>query len=821
MTISPKRDIVLPSLALTHVLEENLRAASGARAQAGKVLILLTDGKSQDDAITAAQTLKEAGIYIFTIGVKNADESELAEMASEPLDLTVHMVADFPLLSALVGSVSRALCVRLKEKRKDIELGSRSAALQDTTDPHPSPTHLVVSDVTAKSMRLAWTPPPQPVGKYRIVYYPSRGGTPQEMVLDGAASSAVLMNLTSRTDYLVSVFPIYGSGVGSGLRGITSTLPLSAPRSLSVDQVTDTSILLTWQPSEGATQYLVLCSAESNRDEKLKEVKVSVPRVLVPGLSPSTLYSVTVYAVSGDESSDPVTVQQITELSSAPRNLLFPEVTHRSVTAQWEVTSEDVEAQRVTYTPHTSSGSGGGEVAVQGGTSTVTLKPLTSQTLYTVTVTFLHRVTKVPALLSANVTTLKVPSPTGLKVTSFYGGTARVTWDAGAPDVTSYLIKWIPLSGGRLSQVSVPGQEKMALLSEMVPSTEYQVSISARYVDGAQSDASSVRYRTDVSPGKLPLERGEFGPDRTEGSCPLIDTVDGADAVQGYDMMAAFGLTEKTYSSISGVSIDAFVLGRARIYTISQDAQLTIWTREVHPNGIPAEHTISVLLRLPPNYAPEPFAVWQLTDEDFQPLLGIILDPTEKSLTYFNPDSEGVVQEVTFPQQEAESVFYGSFHKVQVAVSRGSVRLYVDCQKVGERPIKDMGRVTIRGFELLGKLTRTRGPRSGSSALQLQSLLILCSGDWPERDTCCDVLGKRDEDTCPAPPSACTCTSDVLGPPGPPGPPGSPGARGPKGEQGETGPMEESLQQYRHGYHSVVPSGGRDLERRQRKTRRP
>lgn len=60
--------LVWVGMALTHVLEENLRAASGARAQAGKVLVLLTDGKSQDDAITVAQTLKEAGIYMFAIG---------------------------------------------------------------------------------------------------------------------------------------------------------------------------------------------------------------------------------------------------------------------------------------------------------------------------------------------------------------------------------------------------------------------------------------------------------------------------------------------------------------------------------------------------------------------------------------------------------------------------------------------------------------------------------------------------------------------------------------------------------------------------------
>ncbi|XP_010218191.1 PREDICTED: collagen alpha-1(XX) chain-like, partial [Tinamus guttatus] len=54
-------------LALTHVLEQNLKPESGARLEAEKLVILLTDGKSQDDANLVAQTLKNMGIEIFAI----------------------------------------------------------------------------------------------------------------------------------------------------------------------------------------------------------------------------------------------------------------------------------------------------------------------------------------------------------------------------------------------------------------------------------------------------------------------------------------------------------------------------------------------------------------------------------------------------------------------------------------------------------------------------------------------------------------------------------------------------------------------------------
>lgn len=49
-------------------------------------------------------------------GVKNADEAELRQVASEPLELTVYNVLDFPLLSSLVGKLTQVLCTRIREK---------------------------------------------------------------------------------------------------------------------------------------------------------------------------------------------------------------------------------------------------------------------------------------------------------------------------------------------------------------------------------------------------------------------------------------------------------------------------------------------------------------------------------------------------------------------------------------------------------------------------------------------------------------------------------------------------------------------------------
>lgn len=53
---------------MIHVMEENMKAESGARSDVPLFLVLLTDGKSQDDAVSAANKLKSAGVEIIAVG---------------------------------------------------------------------------------------------------------------------------------------------------------------------------------------------------------------------------------------------------------------------------------------------------------------------------------------------------------------------------------------------------------------------------------------------------------------------------------------------------------------------------------------------------------------------------------------------------------------------------------------------------------------------------------------------------------------------------------------------------------------------------------
>ncbi|XP_038131253.1 collagen alpha-1(XX) chain isoform X2 [Cyprinodon tularosa] len=948
--------------ALLHVMEENMKTEVGSRANVPSFLVLLTDGKSQDDAIAAANRLKNAGVEIIAVGVKNADEAELRQVVSEPVDLNVYNVNDFPLLSKLVARLVHILCARVEDRSISKRMEPRPSVEPQLS--FPGPTSLRFSQLGSRQVKLHWTNPSQPVQQYRVVYHSAASQSPEEVVLSGAESTVLLDGLSSQTLYHISIFPVFASSVGSALRGTVTTLPLAMPSGLAVTPSSYSSLQVRWSAAPGATDYMILYSALSDGEpDDAKEEKFSAGQtgVELAGLLPETDYSITLYALYDEDPSDPVTSVARTLPLPAPAGVQFPTVTHSMIKVSWVPGAVDVPAHRITYS--TNHGSNIKQVEVEGQNS-VLVQSLASLSTYLVSVQSRYP-QGLSAPLTSNVTTLKVPSPSDLRVTNFSGSEMAVRWEAAADDVVYYLIKWISLSEGDLRQLKVGGDSKEAILGGVEEDKEYQISLSALYGDGAQSEAVATRYSTLSGGGPssvsiseetavsmavswvppnahvlqyrvtyAPLTGAET-PDRTvlvpggqkrvvldslqpdtrysvlvtaeyrnqeggSGSAQgktaslrvssisvvrsdqssiclswrpvsavdgyrvviqsvkdkltkqqtvdrstssycfshlepqtlyrismhaLLGPAEGATVsilhptapaparlpprvypvhnevcpevtiqnhiVKGYNMMEAFGLTQRGYSSVEGVAAEPFVFNTLPTFTLYRDVQLTQSTKLVHPAGFSPEHTISITFRLLQDTPREAFALWQLTDSDYQPKMGVVIDPSTKHLMYFSLDYRGEVQQLTFDQPQVHKIFYGSFHKVHLSVSQVSVSLSVDCQPVGERPARPLGNLPTDGFEMLGKLVRSKGPNSGSAPFQLQSFEIVCNTSWASADTCCDLPAARDEESCPAQPFTCSCSSNIPGAPGPPGPTGRPGPRGEKGDRGEQGQKGE------------------------------
>ncbi|XP_047577423.1 collagen alpha-3(VI) chain isoform X2 [Lutra lutra] len=92
---------------LEYIMQNHLTEAAGSRARDGvpQVIVVLTDGHSDDGLTLPSVELKSADVNVFAIGVEEADEGALKEIASEPLNLHVFNLENFTSLHDIVGNL--------------------------------------------------------------------------------------------------------------------------------------------------------------------------------------------------------------------------------------------------------------------------------------------------------------------------------------------------------------------------------------------------------------------------------------------------------------------------------------------------------------------------------------------------------------------------------------------------------------------------------------------------------------------------------------------------------------------------------------------
>ncbi|KAK2501378.1 hypothetical protein MC885_001210, partial [Smutsia gigantea] len=92
---------------LEYVMQNHLTEAAGSRAGDGvpQVIVVLTDGHSDDGLALPSVELKSADVNVFAVGVEGADGGALKEIASEPLNMHVFNLENFTSLHDIVGNL--------------------------------------------------------------------------------------------------------------------------------------------------------------------------------------------------------------------------------------------------------------------------------------------------------------------------------------------------------------------------------------------------------------------------------------------------------------------------------------------------------------------------------------------------------------------------------------------------------------------------------------------------------------------------------------------------------------------------------------------
>uniref|UniRef100_A0AAR2LT43 Collagen alpha-1(XII) chain n=1 Tax=Pygocentrus nattereri TaxID=42514 RepID=A0AAR2LT43_PYGNA len=550
----------LTGLALNYILQNNFKTNVGMRPNSRKIGVLVTDGKSQDDVIANSQNLREQGIELYAIGVKNADENELRSIATDPDDIHMYNVADFSFLLDIVDELTDNLCKSVKGKGK-----------------LAPPTDLVTSEPTHYSFRVTWTKAEGPIEKYLVEYVPVAGGQTRQLFVDGTVSTVVLEGLDPLTEYAVNVYSVVGEESSEPLRGTETTLPLNAARSMTVYKQRATSMRVKWEPAEGATGYLVLYSSK-NATEPTNEQVRSITDVQLKDLLPNTAYAITVFALHGDSTSDPLTDQGVTLPLPPAGELRITDVTHSTMLLDWDAAPGPVRKYIITYKPEEGEVK---ELEVNGDVTTIDLDNLKSQTLYDVAVTPVYDSGTGNTMLN-QATTGVVPAPKNLRFTKITQTSFRAHWEHGAPDVALYRIGWtkcLTFSYGH-SQDILNSDETTHLLENLEPYTLYDVSVTAIYPDESESKDLIGSQRTSgilTTPSGPPQNLQVYNATTTS----LTVKWDHApDRVQNYRI---------TYEPVAGGRSQSTQIGGKKntitLQKLTPDTPYHITVAAIYPNG--------------------------------------------------------------------------------------------------------------------------------------------------------------------------------------------------------------------------------------------
>ncbi|XP_019742733.1 collagen alpha-1(XII) chain isoform X4 [Hippocampus comes] len=656
------------------------------------------------------------------------------------------------------------------------------------------PRNLRVSDEWYTRFKVSWDPVPSRVTGYKLIYQPE-GSDQSAEVFVGDVTSHQLNNLTPGTTYDLKVLAQYGTGTSGPLIGQGTTLYLNVSDLITYNVGYDT-LCIRWSQHRAATSYRLKIQPvnPSQRGAQEITVKSTESSYCFDGLTPDTPYTATVYTQTPNMEGPGVSVKDRTLLKpteaptepppppppatvppamdvcrGAKADLVF------LIDGSWSIGDESFHK----VIQFVISMTGAFDVISPSGMQVGFVQYSDDAKTEFKLNTYHDKGVVVSAL--KNVRYRGGNTKTGIALKHVYDKV--FTSDSGMRRNVPKVL--VVVTDGR-SQDEV---KKNALQLQQAGYSVFVVGVA---------DVDMVELRNI---GSKPSERHVFVVDDYDAfakiqdnlitficetatsTCPLI-YMNGY-TTPGFRMLEAFNITDRTFAGMNGVSMEPGSFNSYIAYRLHKDAFLNQPTKEIHPDGLPPSYTIVVLFRLLPDTPSDPFDIWQIADKNNNPEVGLTINPSSKTITFYNKDTRGEIQRATFNEEQVKRVFHGSFHKLHITISPEKVRLNLDCQEVGERPIKEASNITLEGYEVLGKMARSG--RSQTATFQLQMFDIICSLSWISRDKCCDLPATRDEAKCPALPHSCTCTQDSIGPQGPPGPSGGPGSKGPRGDRGDPG----------------------------------
>ncbi|KAL0963044.1 hypothetical protein UPYG_G00348970 [Umbra pygmaea] len=442
-----------------------------------KIVVLITNGRSDDRVDGPAKAVTDSGISIYAVGVRGADESELRRIVSEPHEEHMLLGSDFSLLGALMPKLSRRICFTASEPPLPVK------HLPNVEEPVVGPRDLQVSELAYSSVRLTWSQATGDVTGYRLLVTPRSpkgqllSSLQTQIDLKGDERTFLVTELTPNTEYSLTVYAIYPDLIGQSATTITQTTPVPPVSNFRVIDEGLFSLRMAWTPPLGKLEGYKIFIPRSNRPGLTyeQELRGDVSSHVIDSLEEDNKYTISIYAVYPQGPSEPVSVVGKTLKLVPVQQFQVQNFTTDTVQARWE-SVKGATGYRLTW----SSTDGHREnVNLGGNFNFYMIQGLQMGTQYTITINPIFVDIEGP-VTSTIVKTLESSAVQTLKASAVNTNSAVVSWNS-VLGATGYRLAWGPtqefVGRDRPRQVALNGTTTEYHLKNVVHDTEYVLSL--------------------------------------------------------------------------------------------------------------------------------------------------------------------------------------------------------------------------------------------------------------------------------------------------------------------------------------------------------